>query len=93
MTLLFGSAFVTSAAPFRILCAGLAFVFAIWTLHATAISANKERLLVRAALVGLVVNVVVNLSLIPRLGANGAAAATVVGELVSLTVLVLGLRR
>jgi len=92
MALLFGPAFVASASPFRILCIGLAFVFAIWTLHATAISANKERLLVRAALVGLVVNVVVNLSLIPRMGANGAAAATVVGELVSLVVLVLGLR-
>ena len=80
MQLLFGERFVVSAAPFRILCVGLVFVFAIWTLHATAISANREKLLVRAALIGLVVNVSVNAWAIPHLGANGAALATVVGE-------------
>jgi len=92
MQLLFGERFVVSAPPFRILCIGLVFVFAIWTLHATAISANRERLLIRAALVGLVVNVAVNLYAIPQMGANGAALATVVGEGVSLLVLVIGLR-
>jgi O-antigen/teichoic acid export membrane protein len=91
MVLLFGPEFAVSAQPFRILCLGLVFVFAIWTLHATAISANKERLLVRAALIGLAVNVAVNLYAIPRMGANGAALATVVGELVSLIVLIAGL--
>jgi O-antigen/teichoic acid export membrane protein len=91
MTLLFGAGFVASAAPFRVLCLGLVFVFAIWTLHATAISANKERLLVRAALIGLCVNVLANAYAIPRFGATGAAFATVVGEVVSLLVLVAGL--
>jgi O-antigen/teichoic acid export membrane protein len=91
IALLFGERFVASAAPFRILCFGLVFVFAIWTLHATAISANRERLLVRAALVGLTVNVAANAFAIPRMGANGAALATVVGELVSLVVLIAGL--
>jgi O-antigen/teichoic acid export membrane protein len=91
MVLLFGPEFAVSAQPLRILCLGLVFVFAIWTLHATAISANKERLLVRAALIGLAVNVAVNLYAIPRMGANGAALATVVGELVSLIVLIAGL--
>lgn len=91
MALLFGASFIASASPLRILCLGLAFVFAIWTLHATAISANKERLLVRAALIGLCVNVLVNLYAIPRHGADGAAFATVIGELVSLIVLVVGL--
>lgn len=92
MRLLFGESFVVSAQPFRILCIGLVFVFAIWTLHATAISANRERLLVRAALIGLAVNVAVNVYTIPSMGANGAALATVVGEFVSLLVLVVGLR-
>lgn len=91
MQLLFGPSFVASAASFRVLCVGLAFVFAIWTLHATAISANKERLLVRAALIGLVVNIVVNAYAIPAYGARGAALATVIGELVSLVVLAAGL--
>jgi O-antigen/teichoic acid export membrane protein len=93
MSLLFGPRFIVSAQPLRVLCMGLVFVFAVWTLHATAISANKGRLLIRAALVGLVVNVVVNAYVIPRSGASGAALATVVGEFVSLIVLAWGLRR
>lgn len=92
MRLLFGEAFVVSAQPFRTLCVGLVFVFAIWTLHATAISANRERLLIRASLIGLAVNVAVNAYAIPTMGANGAAVATVVGEFVSLVVLIVGLR-
>jgi O-antigen/teichoic acid export membrane protein len=91
ITLLFGPAFAPASAPFRVLCMGLPFVFAIWVLHAAAISVNKERLLVKAALIGLVVNVAVNLWAIPRAGGLGAAFATVVGELVSLSVLIAGL--
>lgn len=92
MQLLFGERFLVSAAPFRILCFGLVFVFAIWTLHATAISANREKLLIRASLIGLAVNVAVNAWAIRHYGASGAALATVVGEGVSLVVLVIGLR-
>jgi len=92
ITLLFGVNYAPAARPFRVLSLGLVFVFAIWTLHATAISANRERLLIRAALIGLVVNVAVNAYAIPRFGADGAAAATVIGEFVSLIVLVAGLR-
>jgi len=91
ITLLFGPAFAAASAPFRVLCIGLPSVFAIWVLHAAAISVNKERLLVKAALTGLAVNVAVNLWAIPRAGGLGAALATVVGELVSLAVLVAGL--
>jgi O-antigen/teichoic acid export membrane protein len=91
VTLLFGQGYAPAAQPFRILCVGLVLVFAIWTLHATAISANKEKLLVRAALIGLVVNVAANAYAIPHYGATGAAAATVIGELVSLAVLIVGL--
>jgi O-antigen/teichoic acid export membrane protein len=91
LTLLFGPAFAAAAAPFRVLCIGLPFVFAIWVLHAAAISVNKERLLVKAALTGLIVNVAVNLWAIPRLGGVGAAVATVTGELISMVVLIVGL--
>ncbi len=90
IALLFGAAFVPAADPFRILCLGLAFVFAIWVLHAVAISVNRERLLLKTALVGLTVNVGVNLYLIPRMGGNGAALATVLGELVSMVILLGG---
>jgi len=91
MTMLFGEDFAPAAAPFRILCLGLGFVFAIWVLHAIAISVNRERLLLTTGIVGLVVNVGLNLYLIPHDGASGAALATVAGEGVSLVVLVYGL--
>ena len=88
---LFGSQFAPAAAPFRILCVGLPFVFAIWILHATVISVDKARLLVKAALAGLAVNVAINFWAIPRSGPLGAALATVIGEVVSMSVLIVGL--
>jgi O-antigen/teichoic acid export membrane protein len=91
ITTIFGSQFAPAAAPFRVLSVGLPLVFAIWVLHATAISVNKERLLVKAAVSGLVVNLAVNFFAIPRAGGVGAALATVVGELVSMVVLIAGL--
>jgi O-antigen/teichoic acid export membrane protein len=87
---LFGAAFAPAASPFRILCLGLPLVFAIWVLHAIIISVNRENLLVQTALVGLAVNVSLNLYVIPRMGADGAALATVVGELVSMIILIGG---
>jgi O-antigen/teichoic acid export membrane protein len=93
VTLLFGPAFADAAAPLRILCIGLLFLFPIWVLHAVAISVGGERLLLKTAVTGLVVNVGLNLYVIPRFGANGAALATVVGEGVSLCVLMAGLWR
>jgi O-antigen/teichoic acid export membrane protein len=91
LVLLFGSAYAAAAAPFRLLCVGLPVVFAIWMLHALAISVDRERLLLQTGLVGLAVNVGLNVYVIPRYGPEGAALATVVGELVSMGVLVGGL--
>jgi len=90
LVLLFGGEFRAAAEPFRILCVGLPLVFGIWVLHAITMSVNRERLLAQTAVVGLAVNVSVNLYVIPRMGADGAALATVVGELVSMTMLVAG---
>jgi O-antigen/teichoic acid export membrane protein len=90
VVLLFGSEFAMAAGPFRILCLGLGFVFAIWILHAIAISVNRERLLLQTGIIGLVVNVGLNMYVIPRMGADGAALATVAGELVSMAVLMKG---
>jgi O-antigen/teichoic acid export membrane protein len=90
---LFGADFAPATAPFRILAVGLPFVFTIWVLHAIAISVDREKLLLRTGLIGLAVNVGLNLYVIPHYGANGAATATIVGEAVSLAVLVAGLAR
>jgi O-antigen/teichoic acid export membrane protein len=92
MTGIFGSEFAPAAAPFRILSLGLTFVFAIWVMHAIALSVDRERLLLKTAIAGLVVNVALNLYVIPRMGASGAALATVAGELVSLVVIAFSLR-
>ena len=92
LTLIYGADYADAASPFRILCLGLPIVFGIWILHAIAISIDRERLLLRTGLIGLAVNVGLNLYAIPHYGMDGAAVATVVGEIVSALVLIAGLR-
>ena len=90
LVLLFGEAFAPGEAVLQILAGGLIFVFPLQIMHTVAISVNEERLLVKAAVFGLVTNVVVNLVLIPRLGIVGAAIATLTSEGTSLAVLLGG---
>jgi O-antigen/teichoic acid export membrane protein len=92
LVFLFGPDYAAATGAFRILCVGLPVVFAIWILHAIAISVDREKLLLRTGLIGLGVNVGLNLYVIPRYGPQGAAFATVVGEAVSMGVLIAGLR-
>jgi len=92
LVFLFGAAYAPATVPFQILCLGLPVVFAIWILHAIAISVDRERLLLKTGLVGLAINVALNLYVIPHYDGAGAAFATVVGELASLGILVAGLR-
>jgi len=92
LTTLFGSRYIYATPAFHILSAGLPIVFAIWILHAVAISVDRETLLLKTGLVGLAVNVGLNLYMIPHIGGSGAAISTVVGELVSAAILAWGLR-
>lgn len=85
--LCFGDAYLPAALVLRVLAAGFIVVFPLAVLHAVAISMDAERWLLVTALVGCAANVLLNLTLIPRYGMHGAAVATVIGELVSLTVL------
>jgi O-antigen/teichoic acid export membrane protein len=89
--LLYDAAFAPAAEVLQILGAGFVVVYPLAVLHAVAISANAERLLLLTALVGCSVNVAANLVLIPSYGMYGAAVATVGGEIVSLLVLGTGL--
>lgn len=75
------------------LALGLPCVFTIWILHAIAIASTQDRLLVKATAMGLVINVGLNLFLIPQQGPVGAAIATIIGEACTLVVLLVGLRR
>jgi O-antigen/teichoic acid export membrane protein len=88
---LYGPSYAASATTLRILSAGFVVVFPLAVLHAIAISVNAERLLLRTAVVGCLVNVVVNFILIPTYGMDGAALATIIGEAVSLAVLGAGM--
>jgi O-antigen/teichoic acid export membrane protein len=92
LVFLFGPEYAGATRAFRTLCVGLPIVFAIWILHAIAISVDRETLLLKTGLIGLVVNVGLNLYVIPHFGPVGAAFATVVGEAVCMIVLIKGLR-
>jgi O-antigen/teichoic acid export membrane protein len=83
---------IASVSTLRILDGGLIFVFAIWLLHATAISVFEQRLLLKTTVLGVVANTALNLWLIPRYGREGAAWATVLGEALTLVLLLAGLR-
>ena len=90
---IFGRGMTAASDALRILALGLPFVFAIWILHAVAISIFEERWLFRTTVVGSLANIALNFALIPRFGRNGAAAATVAGEVLSLVILLWALRR
>jgi O-antigen/teichoic acid export membrane protein len=92
LVLAFGSGAIVSVSTLRILDGGLIFVFAIWLLHATAISVFEQRLLLKTTVIGVAANTALNLSLIPRFGREGAAWATVLGEALTLVLLLVGLR-
>ena len=91
--LLFGPAYAASGGVLQLLAAGLVVVLPLSVLHAVALSAGAGGWLLRTAVIGCVLNVGLNLVLIPRFGMHGAAAATVAGEALSMTVLAWGLRR
>jgi O-antigen/teichoic acid export membrane protein len=93
LTIVFGPEASQATTALHVLLAGLTFVFVIWILHAVALSVFQERLLLRTTAIGAVVNAGLNLFLIPRYGRDGAALATVLGELMTMTLLLWGLRR
>jgi O-antigen/teichoic acid export membrane protein len=90
---IFGGAYEKGTQPLQILASGAVFVFATWILHAAAISINLDRRLVGTTAVGLGVNVIFNLLFIPRWGISGAAAATVLAEVVTVSLLLIQIRR
>ncbi len=81
-----------AALTLRILVTGLPFIFVIWMLQAVATAVFLERLLLKTTAIGAALNIALNLFLIPRYGRDGAAAATLVGEAVTMTLLFYGLR-
>jgi O-antigen/teichoic acid export membrane protein len=89
---LFGEGFAPAAGTLRWLLAGLPFIYVIWVLHSVAISSENTRVLLWVTLTGVLLNVGLNLWLIPRYAQDGAAAATVASEVMTVLLLFYGLR-
>jgi len=76
----FGDSYMNSIASMDILLVGALFVFSLNFLHMVMIAMYKQRVILVLAIFGLVLNVALNLLLIPRHGYLGAAFATVAVE-------------
>jgi len=79
---LYGDQYSPSVLTLRVLFVGVAIIYISFPLGSTALYSNRERLYMWAVAMGALVNVGVDILLIPRLGGSGAAVATVFGELV-----------
>lgn len=93
VAVLFGSAFSESVLPLRILAWSLAPTFMYLPLAHALNAAGREWQWVAVLAINTVVNLVLNLVLIPAYGAVGAAASTGVCELVGLILVSLLVRR
>jgi O-antigen/teichoic acid export membrane protein len=93
LPLIFGREYAPGVGALQVLALGSVFVFATWILHAAAISINLDRRLVYTTLVGLGANIALNFVLIPRLGIEGAAWATVLAEALTAAMLFVQVRR
>lgn len=89
---IFGEGFEPAATSLRWLLIGLPFIYVIWVLHPLAIAGHHNRTLLTVTGIGTVINIVLNLVLIPRYSYNGSAAATVISEGLALAMLLYGLR-
>ncbi len=88
----FGAQYVEAVPALRWLLSGLPLIYVIWVLHAVAISGHRTSVLVWVTAAGTIFNVGLNLVLIPDYSYVGAAAATVASELVTVVLLLWGLR-
>jgi O-antigen/teichoic acid export membrane protein len=82
ITGLFGPAYRPAGTPFAILMAATAIVVVTVNCTSLAMAAGQERTFAMSVTVASVINVLLNLLLIPFYGATGAAIATVAAELV-----------
>lgn len=80
--LLFGQEFQQASFALQILLLGIVFVFQIWLLQTILNSIDKQKVVMYIGLTGLVINICLNLLFIPRYGFRGAAATTVLSEMV-----------
>lgn len=81
MELLYGGEFRPAGGPLAILAFGLMLVLFSGIVGPLLVTLGRERATMKVALVATVLNIAINLVLIPEYGARGAAWATLVTEL------------
>ncbi|MFK3799877.1 lipopolysaccharide biosynthesis protein [Pseudomonas sp. NPDC088444] len=92
--ILFGNVYAEGAHKLiQLLFLALVFALPNYVLEQNAIATQHERLLAISFLLALTVNVILNFYLIPVIGVEGAAWATILTEVVLCAVLTCGLRR
>lgn len=84
LRLLYGEAFDSATTPLRLLAAALFLSFPVTPIAWALVAVDGQRLLARVSVGAAVFNVALNLLAIPRYGASGAAATTVLTELIVL---------
>lgn len=82
VNILFGEQFHNSVVALQILFLGVVFVFQIRLFQIILISIDKQKVVMCVALIGLIINVLLNLLLIPKYGFAGAAFTTIISELI-----------
>lgn len=81
VNILFGQEFQNSVVVLQILLAGIVFLFQIQLFQTILNSIDKQKVVMYVGVTGLIVNILLNLLLIPRYGVKGAAVTTVASEL------------
>ena len=77
--LIYGAAYVSSVQPLLILLPGIVFMGIYKVLTRNYSSRNRQQVSIVAAVTALIINVILNLILIPRWGVAGAALASTLG--------------
>ncbi len=90
--LFFGAEYVDAVPALRWLLVGLPFIYVIWVLHTVALSAHRTDVLLKVTAAGTLLNVGLNLLLIPAYSYTGAAIATVISEVLAMVLLLTALR-
>lgn len=78
--IIYGASYAQSIIALQILLCGAAFAYMVSFLQTVIISIDKQKILVAVALIGLGLNVILNLFAIRRYGYAGAAAVTIFVE-------------
>jgi O-antigen/teichoic acid export membrane protein len=84
ITVLSGHHFLGAAGPMRLLALASLFGYLNAGLGWAAVACNHHHRIIVVSIIGLFLNVGLNLVLIPRFGIDGAATATVISEIVTL---------